>query len=504
MAEENKPTVLDLTDEKAVRALSDAGYVKRDIVVKEADEAKRKLDNANREVRARATEIIKEHGGKWNGKAGEGEGVYVVADAVHRALAEVTSLGLEIDATARNLKFAELTRKAIDGARQPLVQEDAAELAEELASRCSLRRMYNMAAADADKGNRSGAWMPKDGAELEADKEIRNRAANFPGGNIIKMEGICLPVNMPIRARNMSRSEIGRFQRRMKRDALAGDFPTAGALIAPEFKFPTIELLRNKLAMNRAGITILSGVIGNLVLPRQVAATTPQSLAEGAVLVAYDQAFDQIRMTPHRVGSKQQYSRLALLQTTEDFEALVLNDHMAQNALYVDQMILNGSGANDQPLGLINQPGIASVVFGGSAPAAYKNLVALETAIRSANIDEEPTYLTTSVGRGTFRVTPAQLTDATIVSGTTQALWVGDELIERPAVDSQQVPNNIVVCLVGRHVVMAQWGGWQTVIDTLTLADQDKIKISMNTYIDTCLRHPQAVARSADSIAVLN
>jgi hypothetical protein len=96
------------------------------------------------------------------------------------------------------------------------------------------------------------------------------------------------------------------------------------------------------------------------------------------------------------------------------------------------------------------------------------------------------------------------LTDSTVVSGQTNALWVGEDLVGRPAVDSQQVPNNIVVALVGRHVVLAQWGGWQTVIDTLTFADSDKIRISMNTYIDTALRHPQAIARSADSIAVLN
>jgi HK97 family phage major capsid protein len=504
MADEIKPTVLDLDSEPAKRALEKAGYVTRGAVTAEADEHKRKLDLANREVRARGLELIKEHGGKWNGKAGEGEGVYVVADALHRALAEVTSLGLEHDATARNLKFSDLANKAISGSRQPLVQEDAAELAEELASRCSLKRLYNMAANDQLQGRSEKCWMPKNGAEFEADKEIRLRAQNFPGGSSLEMGGVCLPVNMPTRARNMSRSEISRFNRRMKRDALAGDFPTAGALIPPEFKFPTIELLRNKMAMARAGITILSGVIGNLVLPRQTAATTPQSLPEGAILAAYDQTFDQIRLVPHRVGSKQLYSRLALLQTTEDFEALVLNDHMAQNALYVDEMILNGTGGNDQPLGLLNAIGIGVVTFGGSAPAAYKNLVALETSIRSANIDEEPTYITTSVGRGTFRVTPTQLTDSTVVSGQTNALWVGEDLVGRPAVDSQQVPNNIVVALVGRHVVLAQWGGWQTVIDTLTFADSDKIRISMNTYIDTAMRHPQAIARSADSIAVLN
>ncbi len=92
---------------------------------------------------------------------------------------------------------------------------------------------------------------------------------------------------------------------------------------------------------------------------------------------------------------------------------------------------------------------------------------------------------------------------STVVSGQSTALWVGEEVIGREAVDSQQVPNDVILALVGRHVVMAQWGGWQVVLDTFTVADQDKIKLSVNTYIDACLRHPVAVSRSVGGIATL-
>jgi len=103
-----------------------------------------------------------------------------------------------------------------------------------------------------------------------------------------------------------------------------------------------------------------------------------------------------------------------------------------------------------------------------------------------------------------LRITPATLTGSTVVSGATNALWNGDELAGRPAVDSQQVLGDILVALVGRHLVFAQWGGWQITLDTLTQANKDKIVLSMNTYIDYALRHPQAVARSVDSLAVLS
>jgi hypothetical protein len=177
---------------------------------------------------------------------------------------------------------------------------------------------------------------------------------------------------------------------------------------------------------------------------------------------------------------------------------------MRMNALRFDYLILNGQGAGDEPLGILNQPGIGVTTFAGSASSAFKNCVALETAIRKANIDEDPTFITTSVVRGTLRVTPETLTGSTVVSGATNAIWNNDEIIGRTAVDSQQVPNDILVCVVGRHIVAIQWGGWQTVLDTLTLADSDKIKLSINTYVDSGLRHPQAAARSADALTTLS
>ena len=459
-----------------------------------------KVEAGRKEIRALAEQFVKDSGMNWAGKPGEV--VVVGAEVRGKAISvlEAIDKGGDIGELTRNFKTdcGELIRNS----RAPKNQEQAAEMDLEVAARCSLKRCYHEAATEAGKGNRVGVFMLNNGAEHEAHVELRKRMNEFPGGMAAhETNGICLPRNMT--AYDIGRRFSTRQLRRMTRDSLAGDFPSAGALIAPQYKFPTIELLRNKMALGRAGITILSGVIGNLVLPRQTSATTVQSLAEGAVLAEYDQTFDQINLRPHRIGSVQKYSRLALLQTTEDFEALVMNDHMQQNALYADSMVLTGSGAGDQPLGILNQIGIGTVTFGGVASTAYNKLVTMETQIRKGNIDEEPSFITSSVGRGSLRITPATLTGSTVVSGQSTALWVGEDVIGRDAVDSQQVPGDVILALVGRHVVMAQWGGWQVVLDTLTQADQDKIKLSVNTYIDCALRHPVAISRSTDSIASL-
>ena len=469
----------------------------RNRIVDEQKKVGDKIGVRNGEIKALADAFVKDHGQRWAGKPGE---VFVIGERIRVLQAEACAAPADHSDSEVRADFKAKVNQLISESRPPKNQEDVANLPEEVAGRCSLRNIYNAAARK--RGLETTCFIPEEGAEFEAHKEIHGRAKEFPDGVASLGKGLILPMSMPFPGR---RNRRGR--NRMTRDALATDFASAGALVEPEFIFPIIELLRNIPALSRAGMTILSGVIGNLVLPRQDAPTTAQSVAEGAALAQYDQVLGQIKMSPHRVGTSQNYSRLALLQTTPDFEAMVLYDHMAQIGLYIDEMGVNGQGAGDQPLGILNQIGINSVSFLGSAANAYKNVVAMETAIRKANIYEEVSFITTSVGRGTLRVTPATLTGSTVVSGATNALWTEngeeEELIGRPAVDSQQVPNDYLIALVGRHLVMAQWGGLAVVLDTITRANQDEYRLSINTYIDFALRHAQAVSRSADSIAAL-
>ena len=448
----------------------------------------------NEEVASIAADFVKQYGHRWNGPKGQR---FVVGEKIRALQIEAMNAPADHDIAEVRKDFKRKASELVEGSTEPKNQQMAADLPAEISTRCSLRNVYNAAARSKE---RSACFIPNDGAEREAHDEIFHRAADFPGGVEMLGEGLHLPVSMP--------SGVRGKRSKMTRDSLAGDFATAGALVAPEFIFPTIELLRNLPALSRAGMTVLSGVMGNLVLPRQEAATTVQSAVEGAALTQYDQVLGQIKMEPHRVGSSQNYSRLVLMQTSTDFESMVMHDHLSQIALYIDDMGINGQGAGDQPTGILNQIGIGSVAFGGSAANAYKNMIGLETAIRKNNVYDPVSFITTSNTRGTLRVTPATLTGSTVVSGSTNSIWTTEggeeECVGRTAVDSQQVPNDIMICGAFRHFVLAQWGGLAVVLDTISLASSDKYRLSINTYIDFACRHAQAFSRSADSVATLS
>ena len=455
------------------------------------------------EIRALADDHCKQSGANWAGKPGD---VFVVADKI-RSFQIAAFEALDKGGNASDIRntFKTDCGELVRSSRKPENPAEVANLPEEIASRCSLKRLWDEADKAFERGLRSAAFKLTDGAEAESEKEIRLRSQRFPGGMGVEPIGQLFPAN--IRCSTMTLDAKRTMKRalngRMTRDAISTDYPTMGAGIAPEYMTP-IELLRNKMVFGRLGVTMISGVVGSpIVLPRQTAPGVADSLPEGTPEGVSDITWDQVRLTPHRISSVRKYSRFGMTQFP-GFEAYAWDDGMQTIAIKADYLGLNGGANGDEPTGILNQFGIGQVPFSGSAANAYKNLIALETSIRKSNIDEEPVFVTTSTARGTLRITPATLTGSTVVSGASTALWVGEDLIGRPALDSQQVPNDIVVCFVPRHVLFADWLGTAVVLDTLTLADQDKYKLTLNKYIDWGLRHPSAVSRSLDSLAVLS
>ena len=500
MAEKTELTpelVIDSLENPHVRkALETKGYVERKTVEAEAKTRSDRFAARNTEIKALETEFVRDFGGRIGGKAKE---KYYLRDKIALASLEAQAM----DATKPDTEVRQIFRSKVDDLKRDSTEPgnilDAVNAPEDVASKCdlfgSIRRMVSEAKK---RGLVSNALTPFDGAEKEANDGIRAQLAEVPGGGrMLDVGGFMLPHNA--RAKFAPRT-LKRGSRGFKRDALAEDFATAGAFIQPEFQ-PYIELLRNRIVMAELGATYVGGLVGDVVFPRQEAATVGQSVAEGAQLAAYDQVLGQIKMAPHRVGSRQYYSRLAVLQSTPDFEAFVWNDHSKVIALYIDEMAINGSGAADQPVGILNMPGINQLLFGGTP--TYTQIVNFRTQIRKYNVMGPLAFCTTSVGQGRLAVLPETLVNSTVVSGSTAAIWHGDEedgdIIGAKALASQQIPGDILLAGVYENLILGSWGGLVSVVDNYTRADRDEIALTLNTYFDTAVRHAQAFTRSGDS-----
>lgn len=296
-----------------------------------------------------------------------------------------------------------------------------------------------------------------------------------------------------------------------------GAAATGGNIVATDLLASSfIEILRNKSSVMNLGITMLSGLVGNIAIPRQTAATQTYWVTEGTAITQAEATFDQITLAPKSLGARSQYSRFMLQQATPDIEALVRNDLAKVMALGIDAAAVNGTGASGQPRGILNTSGIGSVAMGTNG-AAFTNLdplIDLERALDVGNaLDGSLYYLTNA------RVIAAlkKLKDTSGVY-----LWNSDRNDATrgtagsangfPVARSNQIPANLTkgtgtnlsALLFGdfSQFVVGMWGGMEILPNPYGAGyNAGAVDIRAMQSVDMNVRQPTAFAAITDIIA---
>lgn len=379
---------------------------------------------------------------------------------------------------------------AIPGTRKADTRGATIELGEKDQERYSILRAVRLMMAH----------KPVDGLEKELSDEIASRSGYQP-------EGFFVPHNImvDIRSANMFRGGRNNLTPVFTRDMNVTTGSQGGDFVPTNLVASVIELLRNKLVTERLGVQTLTGLSGNVSIPRQTGAATAYSLSEQAVITKSTQAIDQIALSPKRVGAWNNYSKQLLIQTSPDVENFVRDDLMKVMALKVDKLTLEGSGAGNEPTGILSTTGIGSVTFG--AAATFAKLVEFETKVSVANADVgSMAYLTSPAVRGVLKSAAKLLTGATTVAAT--ALWekgnYGDgsndgEVNGHRAAASNQISNNLVAFGNWEDEIAAYFGGFDVVVDQYSQATEATVRIVINQWIDAVLRHAASFTWSTDA-----
>lgn len=346
--------------------------------------------------------------------------------------------------------------------------------------------------------------LPKDGIEREFHDHLVKKARGVFGGEF-SPQGLVIPFDAPIRMSSRSNSMLSpRFGSIGQRDLSVGSFGQGGALVPTETVIPIIEILRNEMSAMKLGITTMAGLDGAVIIPRQTGAATAYSVPEQAPLTISTQALDQISLRPSRVGAYNQFSRQLLLQSAIDVENFVRDDLLKVMALKWDELVLNGQGAQSEPMGIMNTPGILTSVFGG-APS-WTSLVQFETNIASANAIIGPMgWIVDPATRGVWKTTAKTGTGVTSVVPIFlwETLGEGDGNVNGyRAVTSLQIPNHQVLQGVFDQVIHALWGGYDWIVNPYAGDITGTVRITVNTFGDVAVRHPQCFCLSPDSGAV--
>lgn len=116
--------------------------------------------------------------------------------------------------------------------------------------------------------------------------------------------------------------------------------------------------LREALLARRLGVRVLSGLRGNVSIPKFGTGLETGWVAEGGGVPDEEMSFGDVSLSPKHVGGKTEMSRQLIQQSSPDIEALVRQDLAFLIAKQIDRAIIAGSGASNEPRGIINTVGI--------------------------------------------------------------------------------------------------------------------------------------------------
>ena len=271
----------------------------------------------------------------------------------------------------------------------------------------------------------------------------------------------------------------------LRRDLNVGTATAGGNLVDDVLLSGSfIDLLRNRLALADAGMTTLTGINGNISIPKQGSSATAYWVGEGSSPTESQQTIEQVNLSPKTCGAFVDYSRKLLLQSSIDVEQMVRDDLARVLALELDRVGLNGSGSSNQPLGIINTTGIGTQTI--TTFGTFAEYIGMETDVAVANADAGSLrYIINASARGALKSTEK-------ATNTGMFVYENDEINGYPVTVTNQLANNDALFGDFSQLIMAMWSGLDLTVDPYAGATAGTVRIIALQDVDFAVKQPGA------------
>ena len=271
----------------------------------------------------------------------------------------------------------------------------------------------------------------------------------------------------------------------LKRDLTVGSATAGGNLVATELLSGSfIEILRNKMAVMATNPTMLTGLSGNISIPRLTQSATGYWVGEGSAPSESQQAFDQVNMTPKTVAAYVDYSRRLLLQSSIDVESMIRGDLAKVIATKLDHTAIYGTGSSNQPLGIKDTTGVGTQTI--TTFGTFAEYIGMETDVAVANADvSNMFYLINASARGALKSTE-------VASSTGKFVFEDNEINGYTAIVSNQLANNDVLFGDFSQFVIGMWSGLDLTVDPYVGATSGNVRVIALQDVDFAVKQAGA------------
>lgn len=300
-----------------------------------------------------------------------------------------------------------------------------------------------------------------------------------------------------------------------KRDLTVGTASAGGNLKATNLLGGSfIEMLRNRMMVQKMGAYLLDGLVGDVAIPSQTGGATAYWVAENTAPTESNQTFGQVTLSPKTVGTYTDLSRKLILQSTPAAEMLIERDLATTIALGLDLAALHGTGSgNNQPTGIAATSGIGSVAGGdnGLAPT-WANIVSLWSEVAIDNADLGATgfltnskvigkLMTTDKASGAAQFVCPSFPDAegmTTLGGA--RCGVSNQVSSTLTKGTSSGVASAIFFGNWNDLLIGQWGAADILVDPYTGSAAGTVRVRILQDADVAVRHAQSFAAMLDAL----
>lgn len=255
-----------------------------------------------------------------------------------------------------------------------------------------------------------------------------------------------------------------------------------------------IEPLRNKLLARKLGVRVLSGLHGNVVVPKHGTGVSVGWVAENAAVPESDINPDSVTLSPKHAGGVTELSRQLIMQGSPDVEQLVRDDFAAMLATAIDSALIKGGGANE-PKGIISTVGVQSASL---LTLNWANVVAMKAKLSTVNAEARNWLMNAKV---------ASKFESTEKAANTGIYLLGDDgrIAQIAANTTEQVPNVDVdsgYAILGdfSQILLGIWSEVDLLVNPYaeTAYRRGGVLVRAMATCDIAIRHPEAFVVAND------
>lgn len=261
-----------------------------------------------------------------------------------------------------------------------------------------------------------------------------------------------------------------------------------------------IDTLRARMVVRRLGARVLSGLVGNVDIPKLASSASTGWVADNAALTAADPDYSKVQMSPKHAGGITEFSRSTLLQSSPDIEQLLRDDFAKVLANRVDITSINGGGSNE-PSGVL-QSGLNTSVTMGASPT-WANVLSIIEKVELGNGDGSAWVTTPSVVRKLRSTAKVTSTDSVMIMDTPNSL------AGYPLAATNNVPGDTIGSPTLSHkLIFGNWAdlliGFWSELDILvnpyesTAYSKGNVQVRAMMTLDIAVRHSASFAACTD------